>query len=44
MGKYGVEERCLQGLVRKHEGKRTLRIPRGRWKDNIKMDLLHRAL
>jgi hypothetical protein len=27
-------------LVRKPEGKRPLGIPRRRWKDNIKMDLL----
>jgi hypothetical protein len=26
-------------LVRKPEGKRTLRTPRHRWKDNIRMDL-----
>jgi hypothetical protein len=26
-------------LVRKLEGKRTLRIPRHRWEDNIRMDL-----
>jgi hypothetical protein len=28
-----------RGLVGKPEGKRLLRIPRRRWKDNIKLDL-----
>jgi hypothetical protein len=33
-------ERCLQGfLVGRPEGKRPLGRPRGRWEDNIKMDL-----
>jgi len=36
---YGGEERRIQGLVGKAEGKRPLGIPRRRWKDNIKMDL-----
>jgi hypothetical protein len=35
---YGGEETCLQGLVRKPEGNRTLKA-RSRWEDNIKMDL-----
>jgi hypothetical protein len=35
---YGVEERCVQGLVGKPEGKRPLGRPRRRWEDNIKMD------
>jgi hypothetical protein len=26
-------------LMGKHEGKRPLETPRGRWEDNIKMDL-----
>jgi hypothetical protein len=34
---YG-ERRLYRVLVRKHEGKRPLRRPRGRWKDN-NMDL-----
>jgi hypothetical protein len=33
------EERCIQGLVGKPEGKRPLGRPRHRWEDNIKMDL-----
>jgi len=36
---YGGEERCIQGLVGKPEGKRPLGRPRHRWEDNIKMDL-----
>ena len=36
---YGGEERCIQGLVGKPEGKRPLGRPRRRWEDNIKMDL-----
>ena len=36
---YGGEERRLQGLVWKSEGKTTLGRPRHRWGDNIKMDL-----
>ena len=34
---YGVEERRLQLLVGKSEGKRPLGRPRRRWQDNIKM-------
>jgi len=34
---YGGEERCVQGLVGKSEGKKPLGRPRHRWKDNIKM-------
>ena len=33
------EERRIQGLVVKPEGKKTLRRPRFGWEDNIKMDL-----
>ena len=36
---YGGEERRLQGLVGKSEGKTPLGRPRHRWEDNIKMDL-----
>ena len=36
---YGEEERRIQGLVGKPEGKRPLGRPRRRWEDNIKMDL-----
>jgi hypothetical protein len=36
---YGSEERRVQGLMRKPEGKRPLGKPRRRWEDNIKMDL-----
>ena len=35
---YGGE-RCVQGLVGIHEGKRPLGRPRGRWEDNIRMGL-----
>jgi len=37
--KYGGEERYIQGLVMKPEGKRPLGRSRSRWDDNIKMDL-----
>jgi hypothetical protein len=34
------ESRCVyRGFVEKPEGKRPLGRPRGRWEDNIKMDL-----
>ena len=36
MGEGKVVHRVLVG---KHEGKRPLGRPRGRWEDNIKMDL-----
>ena len=36
---YGGEERHIQGLVGKREGKRPLGRPRHRRDDNIKMDL-----
>jgi hypothetical protein len=36
---YGGDERCIQFLVGKYEGKRPLGRPRSRWEDNIKMDL-----
>ena len=36
---YGGEERRIQGLVGKPEGKRPLGRPRHRQDDNIKMDL-----
>jgi len=35
---YGGEERCIQGLVGKPEGKRPLGRDRRRWEDNIKMN------
>jgi len=35
---YGGEERRIQGLVGKPEGKRPLGRPRHRWENNIKMD------
>jgi hypothetical protein len=34
---YGVEERRIQGLVGKSEGKKPLGRPRRRWEDNIKL-------
>jgi len=33
--RYGVEERCIQGLVGKSEGKRPLGRPKRRWEDHI---------
>jgi hypothetical protein len=36
---YGIEERRIQGLVGKPEGKRPRGRPRRRWENNIKMDL-----
>ena len=36
---YGGEERCIQDLVEKPEGKRPLGRPSRRWDNNIKMDL-----
>jgi hypothetical protein len=36
---YGGEQRRIQGLVGKPEGKRPLGRPRRRWEDNIKMEL-----
>ena len=36
---YGGEERHIQILVGKPEGKRPLGRPRHRWEDNIKMFL-----
>jgi hypothetical protein len=36
---YGEEQRCVQVLVEKREGKRPLGTPRSRWEDNIKMGL-----
>ena len=38
-GTYGAEERCLQNLVRKPEVRRSLRRPRSRLENNIKMDI-----
>jgi len=38
-GTYGGDERSCGVLVRKAEGKRTLRKLRLRWKDNNKVDL-----
>jgi hypothetical protein len=39
MGEDRGVHRVCRVLVGKPEGKRPLRRPRGRWKDNIKMDL-----
>ena len=33
------QERHIRGFDRKPEGKRSLRRPRRRWEDNIKIDL-----
>jgi hypothetical protein len=38
-GTHGGGERCLQVLFRRPQCKRPLGRPRGRWKDNIKIDL-----
>jgi hypothetical protein len=38
--KYGEHERCVQGFgAGRSEGKRPLGRPRGRWEDNIYMNL-----
>jgi len=37
--KYGGEDKRIQGLVWKPEGKRLLGRRRSRWEDNIKTDL-----
>jgi hypothetical protein len=36
---HGKDEKCMQNLVRKPEGKTQLRRPRHSWDDNITMDL-----
>jgi hypothetical protein len=38
-GTYGGQQKCLQGLVRKPEGKRPLGRPRHRWENKIKIHL-----
>ena len=38
-GTYGRQEMCVQDLVERHEGKRTLGRRRRRWEDNFKTDL-----
>jgi hypothetical protein len=38
-GTNGGEERCVQGLVGRLDGKMPLEKRRLRWKDNIKVDL-----
>jgi hypothetical protein len=38
-GTCGGEERCIQGLVEKYEGKAALVRPRCRWVDNTRIDL-----
>jgi hypothetical protein len=35
----GMEDRCVQVLVGKREGRRPLGRPKLRWVNNIKMDL-----
>jgi hypothetical protein len=37
--KHGGGKKCLQELVGRLEGKRSLGRPRRRWEDNINMDL-----
>jgi len=36
-GTNGGEERCIQGLVGRSDGKRILGRPRRRWEDNIEV-------
>jgi len=36
---YGREERRIQGVGGKPEGKKPFGRPRNRWEDNIKIDL-----
>jgi len=36
---HGRDEKCIQILVGKPDGKRSFRRPRCGWKDNIRMDL-----
>jgi hypothetical protein len=38
-GTYGGQEKCIQGLLRRREGKKPLGRPSLRWEDSIKMDL-----
>jgi len=40
----GRERRCIQGLVRKFEGKRPPARPKRRWENDIKMPLQEVAL
>jgi hypothetical protein len=40
VARMGEKRNSCRLLVRKPEGKRPLGRPRGRWMDNIKMDLL----
>jgi hypothetical protein len=40
---HGIEEHCIQVLVRRPKGKRPLEGPRHRWEDNAKIDLLERG-
>jgi len=38
-GRYGGQERCIQGLVGRPEVKKSLGRHRHRWEDIIKMDI-----
>jgi hypothetical protein len=38
-GTHEREDRCLQVLIERPEGKRPLGRPKFTWEDNIKMDL-----
>jgi hypothetical protein len=38
-GTFGGQEMRVQGVRGKHESKSPLGKPRGRWEDNIKMDI-----
>jgi hypothetical protein len=36
---HGRDEKCIQNLGGKPEGKRPLGRPRRKWEDNVRMDL-----
>ena len=36
---YETIQKCIQNLLGKSEGERSLGRPRRRWEDNVKMDL-----
>jgi hypothetical protein len=39
MWHYEAEERCIEGIVGKSQGKKSHGRPRRRWEDNIKINL-----
>jgi hypothetical protein len=42
-GTHGRDEKCIQILIGKSEGKRPLGRPKRRWEDNIRMDVGNRV-